>query len=168
MIRFSKQVTCLILLSVTVFTGCKQTMMISDVDYSQPIETVLQPNEEGMVSDVQHGISFNIFPIHYAETGDSTGVTNREIRMIRGQEGYYYITASGYQNVYVMAPEKSSLKLKNKVKITEAGIAQPAFNQRNPYVQLLNRETGENYALTAEGVRQLDKNEETANKNERN
>jgi hypothetical protein len=165
MIRFSKPIGFFVLLGVAVFTGCKQTMMISDVDYSQPIETVLQPTEEGMVSDVQHGISFNVLSLHFAETGDSTGVANREIRMIRGQEGYYYITASGYQNVYVMAPEKGSFKLKNKIKIKEGGIAKPAFNQRTSYIQLLNRETGENYALNVEGIRQMEENEETATKN---
>ena len=144
----------LVLCGLTVFMGCSQALTISDVDYAQPIETVLQPSEEGVISDVQHGLSFNILPIQYAETGDTTSVTTEEVRMIRGREGFYYITASGYQHVYVMEPEERSLKLKKKIMIREEGISQPAFNQRNPYVQLLNRETGENYALSAEGIRQ--------------
>ncbi|MDR8390934.1 hypothetical protein NC796_07285 [Aliifodinibius sp. S!AR15-10] len=138
------------------FAGCKQSMVISDVNYSQPIETVLTPNENGVVEDVQHGLSFNILPLQYAETEDTSSVTTREVRMIRGKEGFYYITAAGYSNVYVMAPEKNQLKLKKKIKISEEGIEQPAFNQRDTYVQLLNRETEDTYMLTEEGVKQTD------------
>lgn len=164
MMRSSKLLITLIFFGTSFMTGCQQTLMISDVDYSQPIETVLQPNEEGVVSDVEHGISFNILPIQYAETGDTTTVTTDEIRMIRGREGFYYITAVGYQNVYVMAPEEETLRLKKKILVNEGGISQPAFNQRSPYVQLLNRETGESYALSVEGIRQLD--EETITQKE--
>lgn len=142
-----------------VFVGCKQTLVISEVDYSQPIESVLQTNDDGVVNDVRSGLSFNILPLQYAETKDTSSVSTEEVRMIRGKEGYYYITSPGYQNVYVMAAEKGTLKLKKKIMIKEGGIAKPAFNQRNPYVQLLNRETGENYALTAEGIQQPDNNE---------
>lgn len=163
--RLSNLFKALLIFSVSVFVGCKQTLVISEVDYSQPIESVLQTNEEGMVSDVKSGLSFNVLPLQYVETQDTSSVTTDEIRMIRGKEGYYYITSPGYQNVYIMAPEKGTLKLKKKIMIKEGGISKPAFNQRKPYVQLLNRETGENYALTAEGIKQTDskdKSEEEA------
>ncbi len=159
--RSSNLLIALLFCCVSVFVGCKQTLVISEVDYSQPIESVLQPNDEGVVNDVKSGLSFNILPLQYAETRDTSSVSTEEVRMIRGKEGYYYITSPGYQNVYVMAPEKGTLKLKKKIMIKEGGIAKPAFNQRNPYVQLLNRETGENYALTAEGIQQTDNNEKS-------
>ena len=159
--RSSNLLIALLFCCVSVFVGCKQTLVISEVDYSQPIESVLQPNDEGVVNDVKSGLSFNILPLQYAETRDTSSVSTEEVRMIRGKEGYYYITSPGYQNVYVMAPEKGTLKLKKKIMIKEGGIAKPAFNQRNPYVQLLNRETGENYALTAEGVQQTDNKEKS-------
>lgn len=148
-----------LLLGAFACVGCKPALVISEVDYSQPLETVLQPNEEGVVNDVRHGISFSMLPLQYAETGDTSSVTTSQIRMIRSKEGYYYITSAGYQNVYVMAPGTGRLKLKNKIMIKEGGIEQPAFNQRNPYVQLLNRATGENYALTANGIQQPDENQ---------
>lgn len=158
MMRLSKLFKALLLICVSVFMGCSQTLIISDVDYSQPIESVLQTNENGVVNDVKSGLSFNILPLQYVETQDTSSVTTKEVRMIRGKEGYYYITSPGYQNVFVMAPEKGILKLKNKILIKEEGISKPAFNQRTPYVQLLNRETGENYALTAKGVQQPEEN----------
>jgi len=158
MMRLSKFLKALLLICVTVFMGCSQALVISEVDYSQPIESVLQTNEKGMVNDVKSGLSFNILPLQYVETQDTSSVTTEEVRMIRGKEGYYYITSPGYQNVFVMAPEKGTLKLKNRILIKEGGISKPAFNQRNPYVQLLNRETGENYALTVKGIQQPDEN----------
>jgi len=144
------------------FSGCKQALVISDVDYAQPIETVLIPNEEGMVQDVQRGLAFNILPLQYEETQDSSSVTTEEVRLIRGSEGFYYITAPGYSNVYVMYPDENSLRMERKIKINEEGISQPAFNQREPYVQLLNRSTNEVYSLTSEGIMELETESETA------
>lgn len=160
MIRSTNLLIAVLVSGIFAFTGCTQTLVISEVDYSQPIETVLQPDDEGVVEDVKNGLTFNILPLQYAETKDTSSVTTEEIRMIRGKEGYYYITSSGYQNVYVMAPDNGALKLKKKILIKEEGISQPAFNQRNPYVQLLNRETGEHYALTVDGIHQLENEEQ--------
>lgn len=137
--------------------GCRQSMVIRNVDYSQPIETVLVPDEEGVVQDIQHGLKFSILPLQYAETQDTSSVTTNEIRMIRGQEGFYYITAPGYMNVYVMAPEKNGLKLKKKIVISQRGISEPAFNQRKSYIQLLNRETNETYLLTVNGIQKSER-----------
>lgn len=151
-----------LLLAAVFATGCKQSMVISKVDYSQSIESVLTPNEQGIVEDVQHGLKFSIMPLQYAETQDTSSVMTEQIRYIRGKEGFYYITAKDYRNVYVMAPEDSKLKLKKKIKISENGISQPAFNQRMSYIQLLNRSSGEAWRLNPEGAEkesQMAKNE---------
>lgn len=140
------------LLMAAVFTGCKQSMVISKVDYSQSIESVLTPDKNGVVHDVQHGLMFNIKPLQYAETQDTSSVTTNEVRYIRGQEGFYYITAPDYKNVYVMAPDKGKLKLEKKLEVSESGLAKPAFNQRTSYIQLLNQESGESWKLDPESV----------------
>ena len=140
------------IMAVTLFTGCKQSMVISKVDYSQSIESVLTPDENGTVTDVKHGLSFNIKPLQYAETQDTSSVTTEQVRYIRGQEGFYYITAPNYKNVYVMAPEKSKLKLQEKLTVSESGISMPALNQREAYVQLVNRESGESWKLKPQSV----------------
>lgn len=147
-------ITCALglLLTIVFMTGCKQSMVISKVDYSQSIESVLTPNEEGIVEDVEHGLKFSIMPLQYAESQDTSSVTTKEVRYIRGQEGYYYITAPNYRNVYVLAPENSSLKLEKKLEVAENGISQPAFNQRTSYIQLLNLSSGESWKLNPEGV----------------
>ena len=156
--RFSNLFGMFVLLTGFLLVGCKQTLVINKVDYSQPVETVLEPGEEGQVTDAGNNISFNILPLQYKETQDTSRVTTKEIRMIRGKEGFYYITAPGYQHVYVMSPERGSLKLEKQIVINEKGVQAPAFNQRNPYVQLLNKSTGETYALTKKGIAKPKKN----------
>lgn len=142
----------LLLIVAVAFTGCKQSMVISKVDYSQSIESVLTPNEQGIVKDEQHGLSFSIMPLQYAETQDTSSVTTNEVRYIRGKEGFYYITAPDYKNVYVMAPEEGTLKLKKKLLISENGLKEPAFNQRTSHIQLLNRASGDTWKLNPENV----------------
>lgn len=140
--------------SAVVLTGCKQSMVINKVDYSQPVESVLTPNENGIVEDVQQGISFSIMPIQYQETQDTSSVTTKEVRFIRGHEGYYYITAPDYENVYIMEPEAGKLKLKNSFVATEEGLAKPAFNQRSTYIQLVNRDTGQSWEVRPDGIQE--------------
>lgn len=154
MTTIKNKIAALLVIAAITAVGCSQSMVISKVDYSQSIESVLKPNENGMVSDVQHGLQFNIKPLQYAETQDTSSVTVEEVRYIRGQEGYYYITAPHFNHVYVMAPEKGNLKLKKKLTVTESegGLQKPALNQRTNYIQLLNRETGESWKLTAKGI----------------
>jgi hypothetical protein len=145
-------VATLAIISALFVTGCKQSMVISKVDYSQSIESVLTPNDEGVVEDVQHGLKFNIKPLQYAETQDTSSITTNEVRYIRGQEGYYYITAPNYKNVYVMTPEEGELKLKNKLTISESGLEEPAFNQRTSYIQLLNQKSEESWQIKPDDV----------------
>lgn len=145
-------VASLVIASAVLITGCKQSLVISEVDYSQSIESVLTPNDEGMVEDVQHGLKFNIKPLQYAETQDTSSITTSEIRYIRGQRGYYYITAPKYKNVYVMLPENGKLKLENKLTVAESGLDQPAFNQRTTYIQLLNQNSGDSWKIKPDGV----------------
>ncbi len=142
-----------LLIAAVLFTGCKQSMVISKVDYSQSIESVLTPNDEGVVKDMQHGLTFNIKPLQYAETQDTSSITTKEIRYIRGKEGFYYITAPDYKNVYVMAPEKSKLKLKKKLTVKKDGVAEPAFNQRTSHIQLLNQKTGESWKVNPGSIK---------------
>ena len=150
---FIQVITVISVVAAVLLTGCKQSMVISKVDYSQSIESVLQPDDDGTVTDPQHGITFNIKPIQYAETQDTSSVTTNQVRYIRGQEGYYYITAPDYKNIYVMAPDKGKLVLKETLKVTDEGITKPAFNQRMTHIQLLNRSTGEVWKVTAEDIK---------------
>lgn len=151
---YTKAFAGILCIAVVSVIGCKQSLVISKVDYSQPIESVLTPDEDGMVEDVKQGLKFNILPIQFKETQDTSSVTTSEIRYIRGSKGYYYLTAPTYKNVYMMSSEEGELKVQEIFPLKEPGIDKPAFNQREGYVQLVNRTTGERYKLTPEGLTQ--------------
>ncbi|HKK46176.1 MAG TPA: hypothetical protein VJ964_11690 [Balneolaceae bacterium] len=154
---FLTTIAKIVLVSAIGLAGCKQSMVISRVDYSQSIESVLKPDQNGMVEDVQHGLKFSIMPLQYAETQDTSSVTTKQIRYIRGAEGYYYITAPDYKNVYVMAPQKDRLRLEKKIQVSNNGVQKPAFNQRTSYIQLLDRKSGESWRLNAKGIQKEEK-----------
>lgn len=148
---YGKAFAGFIILAMLVLQGCKQSMVISKVNYAQPIESVLTPDEDGNVKDERYGLEFNMLPLQYAETQDTTSVTTSELRYIRGKSGLFYLTAPTYQHVYLMMPREGELELEEKFLISETGIDKPAFNQREDFIQLVNRSTGDSYRLTREG-----------------
>lgn len=153
----------ILLLGIVLLVGCNQSMVIENVDYSQSIESVLSPNEDGIVDDVQRGLQFNIMPLQYEETQDTSSVTVDQVRYIRGQEGFYYITASEFKNVYIMSPDDGQLVLEEKFMISEEGIASPALNQRGSYIQLVNRESGDSWRLNSDGIQEDESQTENSN-----
>ena len=138
--------------SLLLLTACSSSLVIKNVDFAQPIESVLTPNSKGVVQDVRAGLSFDMMPLQYAETKDTSSVTVPAIRIIRGHDGFYYITAKGFKNVYVMAPSNGTLKLHKKILVTKEGLSSPAFNQRMPYVQLIDGSSA-SYDLTKDGLK---------------
>jgi len=131
-------------------SSCKTVLELTPVDYSVLLETVLKPDGNGLVADRGYGVQFNIKPVHFLETGDSTTV-HSEYRFIRDSSGFYYLTSVGYRNVYIFKPDDAKLKLHKQVLITEAGLSRPAFNQRNPVIQLIDGESM-TYVLNKDGL----------------
>lgn len=145
--------TVLILLAVT---ACSSSLVIQKVNFSQPVETVLNPDSKGIVHDRAQGLDFSIMPLQYAETQDTSSVTTEKVRLIRDKEGYYFITANGYKNVYVMKPQAGEMKLHKKIHVSDEGIMHPAFNQREPNVQLIDRGNNATYSLNENGIKKED------------
>ena len=140
----------LCLLPLSLLSACNP-LTLKPVNYAWPVESVLKADSKGMVEEERYMISFNIKPLMFEETHDSTKVQDVEIRMIRDLQGYYYVTARGFKNVYVFAGGEGSLKLASKIMVSEKGLDAPAFNQRSPYIQLLNgREKARR--LTRDGI----------------
>jgi hypothetical protein len=53
----------------------------------------------------------------------------------------------------VFAPEESELSLETIINITGNGLQQPAFNQRNGQIELVDMATGDTYNLDQNGRR---------------
>ena len=131
------RIVVLCLLPLLLVSACT-TLTLKPVNYAWPVESVLKADAKGMVEEQRYMISFNIKPLMFEETKDSSKAENAEIRLIRDLQGYFFVTAKGFKNVYVFAPGEGSLKLEKKIMILEKGLDAPAFNQRSPYIQLLD------------------------------
>ncbi len=124
------------------------SLEISNVDYSQPVESVLTV-ENNEVHDKRYAIKFNISPVL-----DEEGISSvDEIRLIRSNRGYYFLTASGFNHVYVLEVTSGGLDEKNIIRIPGDALQQPAFNQRDGFIELVDLATGDTHNLDHNGRR---------------
>ncbi|MCK5590571.1 MAG: hypothetical protein KAI72_01325, partial [Candidatus Pacebacteria bacterium] len=119
-------------------------------DFAWPVESVIAVEENGKVSDDRYSISFDTKELFFEETEDSSAYVGKKIRILRDINGYYFITAEKFKNVYVFQMDNGSMILRNKIFISEIGIEDPALNQRAPYIELIDG--GKNLYLTNNGI----------------
>jgi len=129
--------------------ACGPSLVIQNVDYAQPIESVIALDSNNDAQDKRYAIKFNVSKLLEAEGASSVS----EVRLIRNRAGYYFVTASGFNNVYVFEASENELKLKEKIKITSSGLGSPAFNQRHDYIELIDTASGDVYRLDHNGIR---------------
>jgi hypothetical protein len=136
------------------FAACS-TLTLQPADFAWPIESVLKVDDNGSVKEDRYSLTFNAKDLFLEETGDSLGYEGKEIRIIRDTKGFFYITAENFKTVYVFTDDEGKLCLDNKIVISEEAVMEdPVFNQRQPYIELVD---GLNkHLLSNEGI----KNEE--------
>ena len=139
------------LLLFTIVTGCA-SIVLKPVDFAWPIESVLETNKEGIVNENRYSFSINVKPLFFAETQDSININKKTVRVIRDKKGYYYFIAPGFKNVYIFTVDDGEMNLYSKILVSELGVDLPAFNQRKPYVELLEGET-HLYFLSSDGIK---------------
>ena len=147
-----KALFLLVIASLVFLQACQKALVIKNVNYAQNIESVLEPDDEGTVSDVRHGIRFSVLSLQATEFEQDSTKVIRQIRLIRNNQGYYFITANNFKHVYVMKPAKGELKLENKILVNESGISNPALNWRSPLVELVGLGSTEQLFLTENGI----------------
>jgi hypothetical protein len=130
------------------------SLTLKPADFSWPIESVLEVSKDGFVKEDRHSLFFDTKNMFLEETEDSSAYMNKEIRIIRDAKGYYYITSNNFNNVYVFNVYDGELCLENKIEITETGISKPAFNQRPPYIELV--EGNNKHLLSNDGIKSED------------
>lgn len=141
----------LFLLLVIFAAGCAQ-VTLKPSNFAWPIESVLNVDEDGVISDSRFSFSTNVKNLFLAEKNDSTAYLKETVRIIRGTKGFYYVIASGFKNVYIFNVNDGSFVLHNQVPVSEFGLDLPAFNQRVPYVELLEGEE-HLYFLNSDGIK---------------
>ncbi|MEG8946369.1 hypothetical protein [Rosettibacter firmus] len=146
--RFAKYY--LIVFISLIFSGCA-AVILQPADFSWPIENALKVDEKGFIKEDRYTFSINVKRIFYEEHKDSNLALGKVIRIIRNKDGYYFITASNFKNVYVFFPVEGGMKLINKIKISETeSLNQPAFNQKAPYIELIDN--SKKFLLNHKGI----------------
>ncbi len=146
------KVTLLFSILLVCVTACNKTLVIEDVNYAQYVESVLIPNEDGIVTDYRNNISFSINSLLSEEHGENTNSNVNEIRLIRNQQGFYFITADQFKHVYVFEPKRGELKLKETIEISIDGLESPIFNWRDPYIEIIANNREETHFLNEKGI----------------
>ena len=144
-----KQFNFLPYLLLVIATACS-TLKLQQADFAWPVESVISVDENGKINDDRYSISFDTKSLFFEETEDSSAYEGNKIRMIRDINGYYFITAEKFKNVYVFQMNNGSMVLHNKIFISEIGIEDPALNQRAPYIELID--SGKSLYLTNNGI----------------
>lgn len=126
---------------VLILAGCGG-LALRPAEFAWPFESVFKVDSKGYAAEeeqpARYFIKFNAKPLLFEETGDSVHVADRTFRVIRDGEGFYYITGKSFKNVYVFSSAEGALTLERKIPVSEKGLESPAFNQRPPFIQLLN------------------------------
>jgi len=136
-------------LLLVIATACS-TLKLQQADFAWPVESVIAVDENGKVSDERYSMSFDTKSLFFEETEDSSAFENKRLRILRDINGFYFITAEMFKNVYVFQMDNGAMVLRNKIFVSESGIKDPALNQRAPYIELIN--SGESLYLTNSGI----------------
>ncbi len=134
-----KSAIIIILFLIGTFTACS-VLTLTPANFAWPIESVLQVNDEGEVSEERYSFLFDAKGLYYEEFEDSLAYLDRELRIIRDVQGYYFITGTKFKNVYVFKAIDGTMELNTKIFISELGFGNPVFNQRTPNIELIDGE----------------------------
>ena len=134
-----KSAIIIILFLIGTFTACS-VLTLTPANFAWPIESVLQVNDEGEVSEERYSFSFDAKGLYYEEFEDSLAYLDRELRIIRDVQGYYFITGAKFKNDYVFKAIDGTMELNTKIFISEFGFGNPVFNQRTPNIELIDGE----------------------------
>lgn len=131
-------------------TAACSVLTLQPANFSWPLESVLPVDDNGKISEDRYSLEVNTIGMFVEEFQDSLSYKNKEIRMIRDNQGFYFLTSTNFKNVYVFKADEGKLVQENKIFISEFGLQTPAFNQRDPYIELVDGTNKMN--LTHEGI----------------
>jgi len=124
--------------SLILLTSACSMLTLQPADFSWPVESAIKVDDQGNVSEERYSTDFNTIGLFFEEFQDSMSYKGKEIRLIRNNCGDYFITGKQFKNVYVFKATEGTLVLEKKIFISEFGLKEPAFNQRTPYIELLD------------------------------
>ena len=136
-------------LLILIIAACS-VLTLQPANFSGPLESILPVDDNGNISEDRYSIEVNTVGMFFEEFQDSLSYKSKEVRMIRDNQGFYFLTSTNFKNVYVFKADEGKLVQENKIFISEFGLQTPAFNQRDPYIELVDGTNKMN--LTYKGI----------------
>ncbi len=152
--RFFKRklFVALIFLVASLFTACS-SITIKPVQYGWPVENVVKIASDFNITFPRYSISMNVKNIFEKENLiNNNSPVSHQVRFIRDNRGYYYLTGEMFKNVYVLVPEDSEMKVVNEIFINKKGMVSPAMNQRGNYIELLLNNGKKRLKINKDGI----------------
>jgi hypothetical protein len=135
---------------LSLITAACSVLTLQPANFSWPLESILPVDDNGKISEDRYSLEVNTVGMFFEEFQDSLSYKSKEVRMIRDNQGFYFLTSTNFKNVYVFKVDEGKLVQENKIFISEFGLQTPAFNQRNPYIELVDGTNKMN--LTHKGI----------------
>ena len=108
------------------------SLRIEHVDYGWPVEFVSAASQSNMVTADRYGLSFSV--------QDSSALAGSQIRLLRSNEGFYFLTGPRFKHVYVFRCDEHALVKESVIEVSQTGLRDPRLNLRAPFVELLDGE----------------------------
>lgn len=142
--------TIFILIFIFIFSSCS-TFKIENVKYGWNGEYFAEPDENGDFTIPKNSMKFNILKL-LEEEGIKNKITDIKLRIIRDDEGYFYITGDKFKYIWVFKTDESSLKLKNKIELLKGRtLEDPKFNEKKPNIKVFLKDKSE-FIINKDGI----------------
>lgn len=137
------------LVAALALSGCA-AVTLKPVDFSWSYESVLTTDANGVARGEPKTIIFDTSELFRAETKQQGSAAGKTVRVIRSDDGYYFVTSAGFAHVYIFEDGERKLTLHKKVLIAKEGMEKPFFNRREMGIQLVAN--GQTYILNKKGI----------------
>lgn len=117
--------------------GCS-SLKLTPVDFSWPLEVVVKVDEQGFIKEDRYSMKINVKNLFIEEFGLEKDLTNKVVRIIRNSSGTYFFTSEGFKNVYLFNQELGAITLAKRIPVSESGLKNPFFNQRDSHIELVD------------------------------
>lgn len=114
------------------------SLRVDHVNYGWPVESVVTVTDANSIEEGRYIISCSVAKIAFEEFQDSSALRGAKLRLLRSNEGYYFLTGPRFKNVYVFESRESELSLNSKIEVSKTGLVDPALNQRPPFIELID------------------------------
>ncbi len=141
-----------VLFFTAIFSACS-TITLKPVNYAWPVENVVPVASDYNITVPRYSLTINIKPILKEEKliKNNSPIVS-EIRLIRDDKGYFYLTGKLFKNVYVITAEEGAMEVKNIIFISKKGMISPAMNYRSGHIELLLNDGKRKIKINNDGI----------------